>query len=409
MVDECVIRWLSGLAESTQKRWFPLLTDFLDSCGLSAREAVEFQRGNPYDYRFVDCAYKWIESVGELSVGSKKLRLSVVRSFFLANRVALPYDRHRFHSNRAPVVCGFESVEDLRKLLLSCNVTYRAAFMTAFQSGSGIGELLYISRIHNQFIRDEVRKGSRIIRVDMPGRKHSFARLPYYTFIGSDAVACLKVMFESQGYREKSALFVNQYDKPLSVGSLQWYFTFHAVKTNLIKPVTMSCSKCGDATRRVRSHKVRADRRVAYICKSCGHTELSQFSPKEKGGIRYRVKMHELRDLFKTECHRSLQSGNNFDLSCSEFWMGHSVDRLGYDKLMNDWKYGLNEYRKVHKFLNILSENPRVIDVCELDGLRREMAVMKRKVETFDKLAWLLKDPARMEKFREFWNEKSED
>jgi len=253
-----------------------------------------------------------------------------------------------------------------------------------FQSGSGRGELIYISHTHNRLVRDEVKKGSRVIRLPMPGRKHSLNRLPYYTFIGDDSTDCLKDMFQKQGYKEKPCLFVDQYDRPLSGASLQMYFTAHAMRVGLIKPASPPCEKCASPTNRVRSYKMDKQRHVVYVCVSCGHVQPSPYKPKNIGGIRYRVKTHELRDLFKTECHRSLQSGNNFDLSVADFCMGHSIDSNKYDKIMKDRAYTLAEYRKVLPFLNVLSENPRVVERGELDvereALRRELAELKRDV-----------------------------
>lgn len=411
--EDCVKRWLSGLAESTQNRWPPILQDFFRFVKLSPVEAVKWQRLNPFEYRLVDAIYDWIEAHGGLALSTKKLWASIVRGFFGANRVPLPYDKHRFHSDRIPVVCGFENgVGDLEKILHSCDETHRAAFMVEFQSGGTPGETIFISHEHNQYIREEIKKGGRIIRLDMPGHKHSFGRLPYYTFIGDDAITCLKSMFKKQGYKEKPTLFVNQYDEPLTKHDLQAYFTVHAIKLGLIKPATKPCEKCGGETSRVRSRKFREDRRIVYVCSNCGNVQLSSFSAREKGGIRYKIKTYELRDLFKTECHRSLQSNNNFDLTVADFLMGHTIDKLGYDKLMKDWKYGLSEYRKVLSFLNVLSENPRVIDRNEInvelekshgevEALKQQMFEMRRDSAAFHEISEILRDPEKLRRFKE--------
>ena len=124
-------RWLGGLAESTRRGNLPLLQGFLEFSRVDADEAIGWQTAHPGDYRFVDLAYEWIEKNGNLSVSTMETRMGVVRGFFVANRAGLPQDKHRFHSDKEPVV-GELSVEEFRRILLSCNKTYRAAFLSYF-------------------------------------------------------------------------------------------------------------------------------------------------------------------------------------------------------------------------------------------------------------------------------------
>jgi integrase len=80
---------------------------------------------------------------------------------------------------------------------------------------------------------------------------------------------------------------------------------------------------------------------------------------------RYRVHPHEVRDMFKTLC-----SARGVSKVASEFFMGHDIDRLKYDKspevFPDDYR---NEYKKVEPYLNILSNpsGPR----ASLDEARR--------------------------------------
>jgi len=141
--DEALRKYLEGLAESTAYNNKYVLRDFFGFEGLEPYEAVEWQRKNPLSYRFLDEAYKWLKESGNL-VGSMKTKLGVVRGFFVANRVPLPKDKHRFHSVKAPVM-GDLSVDEFRKILSKSNFVYRAAFLVMFQSGSGVKELVHIN------------------------------------------------------------------------------------------------------------------------------------------------------------------------------------------------------------------------------------------------------------------------
>jgi len=191
--DVCVRKWLRGLAEGTVVNRLAVLKRFFEFASVGPSEAVGFQRNNLSSYRFVDLAYEWVES-RSLASGSMRTFVGCVRGFFLANRAPLPSDKHKFHSDRERVV-GELSVDEFRRILLSCNRTYRAAFLVQFQSGSGISELCYVNEHHVDYVWDEVRKGSRMIRLRMPGRKQNRNIKPYYTFIGGDAVDALKNLF----------------------------------------------------------------------------------------------------------------------------------------------------------------------------------------------------------------------
>lgn len=101
--DVCVRRWLDGLAESTGENRLPLLHGFFEFASVGPSEAVEFQRQDPLDYRFVDTVYKWVEN-RNLAMSTMETRVGCVRGFFLANRAPLPKDKHRFHSSKEPVI-----------------------------------------------------------------------------------------------------------------------------------------------------------------------------------------------------------------------------------------------------------------------------------------------------------------
>ena len=129
-------------------------------------EAVEHMRLHPNDYRFVDAAYEWLEGNGNLMVSTMACRVSVVRGFFLANRVPLPKDKHGFHSEKEPVP-GELTVDEFRKILTACNVMYRAVYLLGFFTGSGTNEVVYINTHHAEQIFQDIRKGKRIIRLNM--------------------------------------------------------------------------------------------------------------------------------------------------------------------------------------------------------------------------------------------------
>ena len=58
-----------------------------------------------------------------------------------------------------------------------------------------------------------------------------------------------------------------------------------------------------------------------------------------------------MRDLAKSLLHTRAK-GDGFDMDCAEFWLGHTVDPLGYDKFFNDFEYVKKQYLIAKKYLN---------------------------------------------------------
>jgi len=322
-----------------------VLEDFFEFAGLEPAEAVAWQKNHPLNPRFLEEAYRWLKE-SENRISSKKTKIGVLRGFFIANWCQLPKDRHRFHSDKAPVMDDL-TVEEFRAILRRSNFVYRSAFLMMFQSGSGVGELLYMNSDLASYIWSEVRRGANIIRLNMPGRKAKRNIQPYYTFIGGDAVETLRLLFHSRGWREDNVLFRSKHGKPLTASCLQNYFRWQAIALGFIKAHSFPCLKCGGDTVRHRG-TVDGEYVVYYFCLQCHAKNLSadyHLKPKQVAGIRYRMRTHELRDLFRTEWHRA-QTYFGVDPEAGEFFMGHSGDPLKYDKIMRDKSYGLEQYRK---------------------------------------------------------------
>lgn len=399
-MEPCIQKWTNSLSEQTIHVSLPVLESFFEFASVKPGEAVRFQRENPLSYKFVDSAYKWLDQ-RELAVGTMRTRMGVLRGFFIANRVPLPRDKHRFRSSREKVV-GELSVDDFRKILMSCNRIYRAAFLVQFQSGSGVGELDYINTRFAEHIRHEVKNGKQLIRLRMPGRKQNRNVKPYYTFIGLDAVDALRILFHSQSWRKDDVLFRNKRGDRVSKIGFATYFRSHAVKAGVIQQYAPKCLDCsGETVKDVeRKRGVNGHHKTSYVCTVCQSRHSSTeygMSHDVRGGIRYKAKTHELRDLFRTQCHYA-QTYKGFDASAGEFFMGHTVDPLEYDKIMRDSAYAMSEYRKAMSFLNIISEEPLKVARTDVEeefaGQRKELEVMRREL---DKLSLVHKETKRMD------------
>jgi hypothetical protein len=176
------------------------------------------------------------------------------------------------------------------------------------------------------------------IRLDLPGRKTN--ENTFYTFIGKDAVDALVEYFEKE----------RGWPRP---GEPVWL-------SDEKKTVTRAAFK---------QTWMRLLRRIGLISKKRGNI-----------GSRYGYNPHEMRDLAKSFLHTHAKK-DGFDMDCAEFWLGHVVDPLGYDKFHLDQEYVRKQYLIAEKYLNIISTPPGAMSEKEQEkllGLINEMEQLKR-------------------------------
>jgi hypothetical protein len=91
---------------------------------------------------------------------------------------------------------------------------------------------------------------------------------------------------------------------------------------------------------------------------------------KQNGLRRYHIHAHEFRDLFKSLCTLNGVSG-----VASEFFLGHKLDKTGYDKSPEyDVEWFRREYSKVEPQLNLLSGSGKMEEIKKevaLEAIRR--------------------------------------
>jgi hypothetical protein len=148
---------------------------------------------------------------------------------------------------------------------------------------------------------------------------------PYYTLLGRDASEALKVYMRHRPQAATTAIFVNQKGTALTEKIIAQYW-------------------------------LRAMKRLGLVTEGQGKN------------IRYGKNPHELRDTFRTRWHKSGADG-----LVAEFFMGHEVDPLGYNKAMSDEDYTKKEYMKAERWLNILSDDPTRISLNELEELQHKL------------------------------------
>ena len=361
----CVERWLGRLAEATKPGYLRLLGLFLTYLGergftCDPEELIEYQKGALGDDRYVilDYLQEWVQGFEGVRMGTKRRKYSAVKSFFQHNRADLPRDPVFRLRADLPTSQGDFSFEELRALLSGCNRLYRAMLISMFMGGMGAGELIHWSNHGWDSFIEQIESGARFIRVDLPGRKMRRNAENYYTLLGRDARKALGAYLEERG-REPGAIFQNQRGNPVQVQNINIYLRRHF-------------------------------RRLGSLRSQGGNGP----------GARYGKHPHELRDLFRTRWHLS---GAN--ALVAEFFMGHRVDPLGYNKAMRNREYVVSEYMKAEPWLNVLSEDAEKVSRREVKWLEEEHVALKEEMERYKGLEAVVRDLA--EKVQQMNRERS--
>lgn len=347
---ESVSRWTSRLRPNTagiNLYTFGSWLRWLEAKGFESDpdRLVEMQKSSQGDDRFriLDLAQEFCSSLGG-RLSSKRRYYSTIRSFFMHNRADLPLDRSFQLRSDVPKSKGKLNPENFRALLGGCSRMYRAIFLCMFQGAMDEEGFYYWNMTGLGDLRKQMDSGARILRVDLPGRKKNRNDLPFYTFIGRDAIEAVKLYLEERP-RNAKAIFVNQYGHPVTKRNVYIYWLRHLYDLGLI-------------------------------------TKMDGGS-----GNRYGLNPHEVRDMFKTRFHKS-----GGDLLAAEFFMGHidKIDRDEYDKFYEDEDYTADLYRKSETWLNIVSEDPERVPARDLRRLQEELAETRRAIKEAD---WLFSDP----------------
>jgi len=162
--------------------------------GLGPDELVVFQKaaGGKELYRVLDVAEGYVSILGG-RVSTKAFNLAVIRSFFVHNRAPLPLDPgYRVRSEKPPVL-GELSYEDARRIVETSNSMFRAVFLCMAQGLMGFNEISHWSKDGRVRVQTQINGGEHPLRVSLPGRKRTRNRLPFYTFVGREAIDAITV------------------------------------------------------------------------------------------------------------------------------------------------------------------------------------------------------------------------
>jgi len=343
--EECIDKWARDLSPRTARNYAYYFLNYLKWCSkkklwTTAEEILESYKGlsAAQKYQHLDAL---IEHVKTKRTGTSDRRHTwfAVRSFYAYHRLPLPKASsselsRMFKPSENDKKTALETpplmLDEVRRLILNVPHPYKAALMTLLQSGMGLAEYEEFNLTGWRKTLESLNTAG-VSRIDLYREKTSRTAVKkYYTWIGRDAKELLRewlVMRPESAESEALFLVFNKNHRayvPLSGRILSDRVRQTAKKIGLIKP-----------------GKLR----------------------------RYHVHAHEFRDLFKSLCTLSGVSP-----LASEFFLGHDIDKLGYDKSPQyDEAWFRREYLKIEPKLNVFS-NPSGANVEErMDQMRREM------------------------------------
>ena len=327
--EDCIRRWGEDLNPESARTYVYRFLHYLEwlkskRYWSSAKAMLDdYERLEEKDrFKHVDLLKRYVKSKGT-GTNDRLNTWCAVRSFYEYHRLRLPnlprneasrvFKPSEADKRRALELAPLR-LEEIRELAMNLRQPYRAALMVIFQGAMGLAEFMQFNENAWHGIADDLEK-SGPLRIDLYRSKTSRTGVKkYYTFISDDAKALIRQWLQIRPELDKKPLFLS-FNKTTR--------TWVPIRPALIgNAITKAAKKAGLI--------------------------------KENGLGRYHIHAHEVRDLFKSLC--TLSGVNQV---ASELFLGHVVDKLGYDKSpAYDEQWFRNEYRKVEPLLNVVS-NPK--------------------------------------------------
>ncbi|MFH0849230.1 MAG: hypothetical protein V1857_06990 [archaeon] len=315
--------------------------------GVGPRELLVRQASAEDPYELLDLLQTYVAGT-DYRFTTKNTRYAAVRSFFMHNRCALPEDpSFKIHSTKPPIVARL-TLSHVVDLARNANIRDRSIILVKWQSLLDNERMAYVGRCLAEEVVTQIKAGVHPVRLNLPGRKTNGRG--YYTFIGGDAVKALVDYFEKE----------RGWPKP---GEPIWY-------------------------KKSRNQEHEPFGATSFVFMWLRILRRAGLIPKRKGshGAKYGYNAHEMRDIAKSLLHTQAKA-DGFDMDCAEFWLGHTVDKLGYDKFYNDNEYVKKQYLITEKYLNILT-NPPESELVKEQAERMQMMEEKvaRLTEILDRM-----------------------
>jgi len=325
--DACVLKWIQDYDEKCRASrtvifngFYRYLQNHPTLKELTPSQLIEFQDKTDNKEATKADRVMILEALQEYIRGrqgtynSLKTQYSTVKAFFVANRSELPRDKFRIKPSR-------ERIDDLldphivKDLISVADFGIKAFYLTLYQ-GFLDQERFHIFNLSGAYeLANHIKeKGiTEPFKISFSGRKGNKNKIPFYTFIGYDALQAWQQYFERvRGWpKQGEALLLDRNGNPFTKDSLQ-------------------------------AHHRRLLTKLGYI-------------KREKNILaRYGFGMHNFRDAAVTSV--SPHKNEGYEKDTYEFFLGHITDPNGYDKFYREEADVKRKYRIMLPYLNLISE-----------------------------------------------------
>jgi len=381
---DSVKRWSKGLKEGTGRRTglyhLARYLEYLMKIGIrkTPDQLIEncIDGNNHTLIEHLDMIKGFVEgdTLGSLRKSARERIYASIRSFYTHNRVHLLREPLRFNDDNSVVTReqGSIMLDHIRKAVShkGCSVRDRAIILCMMQSGMDDSTLADVfnyvaypqmvkqfgSEDHTLWALDKCP-----IRIDLvrPKTKHR-----YYSFIDRDAVEALKDWLNVRQSLTGKKLTIRLNQKP----------------NELPKSDAIFIVKNGQPLRAYLVSKIFRDVGVEAGIIIRPNEKAERFKGASR---RYAFHSHEVRDLLK-----SLARVCGVDTPVADFFLGHSIDKFGYDKSPWNFPDHLREqYMKMSHFINVLTQ-PSFQQGSDSEDVNRKLAELEEgEVELKEGLA----------------------
>lgn len=291
------------------------------------------------EYKILDLAQMWVLGQNGQRKGTKENMLKSVKSFFEHNRAGLPRDKSfKLHSEK-PMVPNLLTAEEIRRVALASNKTFRAAFMVMLAGGLDQESMVWWSNNGLTDLKKQLAERRDPIRITIPGRKASKNETEFSTYVTGDALDALITHVKERGEGD-GPIFRNQFGERLTKKALSYYWLRKLKELGIVTKANMDVQRYGRG-------------------------------------------LHNLRDTFKTLWMRAGGADN-----MSQSMMGHVVDPLGYDQSPENEDYVGDQLELAAPYLNILTRGEAYgqVDKDDVRRLKKEIEDLKAQLEQRDRL-----------------------
>jgi len=294
----------------------------------------DFERRNAKEqYEHVEIIKRFIRGRREegQSSNSRKTALTALRNLYTFNHTPLPKIsrsdlRKMFEPSEKEKEKALEKrpvrLDELKSALMEAEEPYRTIFQTCYQSGTGLAEFQLFNKRGWAQIKEQLNKPGPMKITLFREKVSENGVKTYYTFLGEEGKEAIRRWLRIRELRYG----------PMRDGE-PIFLTKHKYTKEVTPP----------AIGTIQTNMIRCMRKAGLV-------------PKGAKGP-FNLHCHELRDIFKSMC--TLSGVNEV---ASEFFLGHDIDKLGYDKSPDyDVEFFKNEYLKVEPRLNLWAAKPSEI------------------------------------------------